>query len=366
MHLTWNKDGDILQSNAADGEILHWLVSPNKGETKQITDAFLVRDVQWIKWTCVFGWPTPGVWSDESPNLVDIAAVSTTGPKTASDPSESGSTQTNSSEDLIAVACRSSIHLLKYPAHRGAKRKVYKAHSSAIVALDFTFDDAYLVTIGGDDGTIMQWKVVLGGDTSPRGHMMGQNNNTKGTPRQHVVEVDSTAEPWPNSSPVPPLAEKQSSSQLSPRKNSRQYRERQVHQDAGPDGESLHQNADQVDQAELANSTHHATSLDDNSGSGGAPAERGIGYRGPIDPGDPLSAPVQVRVTHDYVAENSDELSLTHGEILRVFSKAGGEWWLGETCDGTKGYFPASYVEDVDLSAPTTNDEANEEQVAEG
>ncbi|KAJ8535230.1 hypothetical protein ON010_g13510 [Phytophthora cinnamomi] len=359
MHLTWNKDGDILQSNAADGEILHWLVSPNKGETKQNNDAFLVRDVQWIKWTCVFGWSTPGIWSEESPNVVDIAAVSTTGPKTSSEFNEPGTTRTTSSEDLIAVACRSSVHLLKYPAHRGARRKVYKAHSSAIVALDFSFDDSYLVTVGGDDGAIMQWKVLPGGEASPRGRAKGVQNNTKGIPKLQMSEDDSTGESWPNSSPVPPPHdEKQPASQLSPRRISRQYRERQTYREAGlgemdSDRESLHQNV-----------AHDTNSPGKREGSsGGAPVDR---YRGPVDPGDSLPAPVQVRITHDYAAENSDELSLNYGEILRVLSKAGGEWWLGETCDGTKGYFPASYVEEVDLSVPIASSEANEEQVAEG
>ncbi|OWZ20324.1 hypothetical protein PHMEG_0005272 [Phytophthora megakarya] len=159
-HLTWNKESDILLSNAADGEILHWLISPTKGETKQITDAFLVRDVEWINWTCAFGWPTPGIWSEDSPNLIDIAAVCATGAKTINENYESGSFRLRSNENLLAVACRSNLHLLRYPASRGAKRNIYKAHSSAITAMGFSFDDKYLVTVGGDDGTLVQWKVI--------------------------------------------------------------------------------------------------------------------------------------------------------------------------------------------------------------
>lgn len=44
LHLTWSKDGDILQSNAADGEISHWLVS--NGESSQISDVFLPRQIE--------------------------------------------------------------------------------------------------------------------------------------------------------------------------------------------------------------------------------------------------------------------------------------------------------------------------------
>uniref|UniRef100_K3X439 EML-like second beta-propeller domain-containing protein n=1 Tax=Globisporangium ultimum (strain ATCC 200006 / CBS 805.95 / DAOM BR144) TaxID=431595 RepID=K3X439_GLOUD len=73
--LTWSAEGDLLQSNASDGELLYWSISHSKTNTKQITDAFLVRDAQWVKWTCAFGWPTPGIWSEDTTSLVDIAAV---------------------------------------------------------------------------------------------------------------------------------------------------------------------------------------------------------------------------------------------------------------------------------------------------
>ncbi|GMF42944.1 unnamed protein product [Phytophthora fragariaefolia] len=367
IHLTWNKNGDILQSNAADGEILHWLISPKKGEAKQITDAFLVREVEWIKWTCVFGWPTLGIWSEESPNLADIVAVAATGPKTAIQLSETEVTQATSNEDLIAVACRSTVHLLKYPAHRGAKRKLYKAHSSTIAALGFSFDDAYLVTVGGDDATLMQWKVLHGGDVSPRGDTKIVQNSINGTAKIEFTGDDSIGKP---SSPVPPPQhERRLANQHSPRKNSRQYRERQHYQDTGEgelglDNESMAENADN----ELGNSMHKASildessSLDEHSSSPAAPVHHETRN---ADQTEPLSVLIQVRVNHSYTAESSEELSINHGEILRVLSKANGEWWLGETCDGSKGYFPASYVEDIDLSALKTSNETAEEQVAE-
>ncbi|KAL4108728.1 hypothetical protein PRIC1_000437 [Phytophthora ramorum] len=374
MQLTWNKDGDILQSNATDGEILHWIVSPVKGETKQITDAFLVRDVQWIKWTCVFGWPTPGIWSEESPNLVDIAAVSTTGPRTANEYDECGNAHTTSNEDLLAVACRSSIHLLKYPAHRGAKRKVYKAHSSAISALGFSFDDAYLVTVGGDDGTLMQWSVVFDTTSSSPAGVKVPGSTEKDKSRTPFAEDDSTGEQWSSSSPAPPPQDgKQRSNQLSPRKNSRQYRERLVYQDDSsrepePVGESLHRHPSEEEPISDIRSDNSNEDRSSQAGASGPPVERGVSYRGSTDLDEPRPAPVQVRATHDYAAESPDELNLNRGEILRVLSKAGSDWWLGETCDGTKGYFPASFVEDVDLSAPVSGDESvpNEDPPAEG
>ncbi|KAK1941614.1 Echinoderm microtubule-associated protein-like 3 [Phytophthora citrophthora] len=364
MHLTWNRDGDILQTNAADGEILHWLISSTKGETKQITDAFLVRDVQWIKWTCVFGWPTPGIWSEESPNIVDIAAVCTTGSKTVNSYDESETL--HSSEDMLAVACRSSVQLIKYPAHRGAKRKTYKAHSSAIVALDFSYDDSYLITVG--DGTLIQWKIEDEGVISTR---VEAKAGAKSTPQaQQTEEGETIVELRPSSSPIPPpQGDRQRSSQRSPRKHSRQYRERA---DCGYQGDSPQESrgdqlASEEQEGDPDRSENLATSTAENELHEGSPPERRTSYRGGADVDHLLPSPIQVHATHDYTAENPDELSLTRGEILRVLSKTGGDWWLGESCDGTKGYFPASFVECVDLNAPASTNEATaNEELTEG
>ncbi|ETO85538.1 hypothetical protein F444_00806 [Phytophthora nicotianae P1976] len=370
-HLTWNMDGDILQSNAADGEILHWLISPTKGETKQITDAFLIRDVQWIKLTCVFGWPTPGIWSEDSPNLVDIAAVCTTGPKSVNEHEELENTYSTSNEDLLAVACRSSIHLLKYPSHRGAKRKVYKAHSSAITAIGFSFDDAFLVTVGGDDGTLIQWKVVSEGTSPSR---VDANFGTKNAHQIQLTYDDNVGERHSSTPVPPPHDDKPRSSQLSPRKQSRQYRERPIYQD---DNFKEFQN-DQID-FEVQEAALNVKSLHQSTNDGDSTTDRetkeespdtnqGISYRRAVDNDDQLPVPIQVRVIRDYTAEKPDDLSMNRGEILRVLSKGSGEWWLGETCDGTKGYFPATFVEYIDLSIPSTDEEpiASEDQLAEG
>ncbi|KAI8518417.1 Guanine nucleotide exchange factor vav2 [Branchiostoma belcheri] len=53
---------------------------------------------------------------------------------------------------------------------------------------------------------------------------------------------------------------------------------------------------------------------------------------------------------YQFAARDMRELSLQEGEKVTILSKAGGDqgWWKGQTAEGKMGYFPSTYVEEVD------------------
>ncbi|XP_078605121.1 guanine nucleotide exchange factor VAV2-like isoform X4 [Branchiostoma floridae x Branchiostoma japonicum] len=53
---------------------------------------------------------------------------------------------------------------------------------------------------------------------------------------------------------------------------------------------------------------------------------------------------------YQFAARDMRELSLQEGEKVTILSKAGGDqgWWKGQRADGKMGYFPSTYVEEVD------------------
>ncbi len=52
---------------------------------------------------------------------------------------------------------------------------------------------------------------------------------------------------------------------------------------------------------------------------------------------------------YDYKAQRNDELSLTRGDELLVLIKENDNWWMGELVKSKQqGYFPASYVQDIE------------------
>lgn len=139
-HMDFSKDSHVLQSTAADaGELLFW----NVFTLKQIPSASAVRDVVWATWSCPFGWPVQGIWTSGSDGS-DINAVCR-------------------SDDKNVVATGDDCGLVKlfqYPSAgtSPAQARTYLAHASHVTSCAFTKNDMFLLTTGGRDQSICQFK----------------------------------------------------------------------------------------------------------------------------------------------------------------------------------------------------------------
>ncbi|KAM6032631.1 LOW QUALITY PROTEIN: echinoderm microtubule-associated protein-like 3 [Chlamydotis macqueenii] len=146
-HLDWSKDGRFVMSNSGDYEILYWDVA---GGCKLLRNRFESRDREWASYTCVLGFHVFGVWPD------------------GSDGTDINSLCRSHHERVVAVAddfCK--VHLFQYPCARPkAPSHVYGGHGSHVTNVRFTHDDGHLVSLGGKDTSVFQWR-VLGGPTTP-------------------------------------------------------------------------------------------------------------------------------------------------------------------------------------------------------
>uniref|UniRef100_A0A8C3V1S1 EMAP like 3 n=1 Tax=Catharus ustulatus TaxID=91951 RepID=A0A8C3V1S1_CATUS len=145
-HLDWSKDGRFIMSNSGDYEILYWDVA---GGCKLLRNRFESRDREWASYTCVLGFHVFGVWPD------------------GSDGTDINSLCRSHHERVVAVAddfCK--VHLFQYPCARPkAPSHVYGGHGSHVTNVRFTHDDGHLVSLGGKDTSVFQWR-VLPGDSS--------------------------------------------------------------------------------------------------------------------------------------------------------------------------------------------------------
>ncbi|GAB5569878.1 echinoderm microtubule-associated protein-like 4 isoform X4 [Prionailurus iriomotensis] len=140
-HLDWSPDNKYIMSNSGDYEILYWDIPSG---CKLIRNRSDCKDIDWTTYTCVLGFQVFGVWPEGSDGT-DINAL-----------------VRSHNRKVIAVAddfCK--VHLFQYPCSKAkAPSHKYSAHSSHVTNVSFTHSDSHLISTGGKDMSIIQWKLV--------------------------------------------------------------------------------------------------------------------------------------------------------------------------------------------------------------
>jgi microtubule-associated protein-like 6 len=138
-HFDFSADSNWIQSNCGAYELLFF----NAKTGEQQKSASALRDVDWATWTCVLGWPVQGIWPEASDGT-DINAV-------ARDPSGR----------LLATADDfGHVRVFNYPCiDKGSEFVLGKGHSSHVTNVRFSADGNWLLTAGGNDRSLFQWRV---------------------------------------------------------------------------------------------------------------------------------------------------------------------------------------------------------------
>ncbi|KAM9836934.1 echinoderm microtubule-associated protein-like 3 isoform 2-T2 [Aulostomus maculatus] len=162
-HLDWSKDGKYIMSNSGDYEILYWDIA---GGCKLLRNRFESKDREWASYTCVLGFHVMGVWLEGSDGT-DINALCR-----------------SHSERVVAVAddfCK--VHLFQYPCPKPkAPSHRYEGHGSHVTNVCFTHSDSHLLSMGGKDTCILQWRVVGGGVGSGRDRLASASASSTSSP----------------------------------------------------------------------------------------------------------------------------------------------------------------------------------------
>ncbi|KAI1895666.1 hypothetical protein AGOR_G00108570 [Albula goreensis] len=139
-HMDWSVDSQYLMSNSGDYEILYWIPSV----CKQVVSVETTRDIVWATCTCTLGFHVFGLWPEGSDGT-DINAVC----------------RSNEKRLLVTGDDFGKVHLFAYPCSQfRASSHMYGGHSSHVTNVNFLFDDSYLISTGGKDMSIMQWRVA--------------------------------------------------------------------------------------------------------------------------------------------------------------------------------------------------------------
>jgi len=139
--LDWSADGKYIQSNSQDYEILIWDVEAGKVHPHPHD----MRDYQWATLTCRFAWALQSIWKPSYGDGTDVNNVHVSNDKAI----------VATGDDFGAVT------IFKYPAVvKNQKFKSYGGHCSHVTNVRFIYDDSRLISTGGKDQAVMQWKRV--------------------------------------------------------------------------------------------------------------------------------------------------------------------------------------------------------------
>ncbi|KAM4867403.1 echinoderm microtubule-associated protein-like 4 isoform 3-T3 [Thomomys bottae] len=194
-HLDWSPDNKHIMSNSGDYEILYWNIEDG---CKLIRNRSECKDIDWTTYTCVLGFQVFGVWPEGSDGT-DINAL-----------------VRSHNRKVIAVAddfCK--VHLFQYPCSKAkAPSHKYSAHSSHVTNVSFTHNDSHLISTGGKDMSIIQWKLVEKLPL-PQNDVVADTSLTRAPISSSESIIQSSASP-PSSQPLYETAEEESRVSNSP------------------------------------------------------------------------------------------------------------------------------------------------------
>ncbi|XP_055594510.1 echinoderm microtubule-associated protein-like 2 isoform X2 [Uranotaenia lowii] len=139
-HIDWSKDSQVLRTNSGDYELLYW----NPTLCRQITTHSNVRNLEWATQSCTVSFETLGIWP-EGFDGTDINSVCKDGEE----------------QFLVTADDTGKIRLFGYPASQPKSLShAYRGHSSHVTSVKFMHDGVRLLSAGGLDTSVLQWRVV--------------------------------------------------------------------------------------------------------------------------------------------------------------------------------------------------------------
>lgn len=179
--MDFSTSGSTLQVNVGSGDRL-FLEAPGGAEVKEIPES-----TEWHTWTSVLGEEVNGIWGKYT-DANDVNATDTTHGSLVASGDDFG-----------------KVKLFRYPSpKKGARHRSYSGHSAHVTNVRFSPDGATLLTTGGADHAVFQWKVHADGG-QPDGHYHSHSEDS-GTAEDYSgeIEIDSDVEREGQQLCVPP------------------------------------------------------------------------------------------------------------------------------------------------------------------
>ncbi|XP_075902321.1 echinoderm microtubule-associated protein-like 6 [Nelusetta ayraudi] len=139
-HMDWTMDSKVLQTNDGAGErLFYWMPMGKPLVSKED-----LKGLCWASWSCVLGPEVSGIWPKYS-NQTEINAVDAN----------------HAAAVLVSGDDLGLVKLFRFPCLRkGAKFKKYTGHSAHITNVRWSHDLQWVLTTGGADHALFQWRFL--------------------------------------------------------------------------------------------------------------------------------------------------------------------------------------------------------------
>ncbi|XP_041920805.1 echinoderm microtubule-associated protein-like 6 isoform X3 [Alosa alosa] len=179
-HLDWSIDSKYLQTNDGAGERLFYRMPTGK----HLTTKEETKGIHWVSWTCVIGPEVTGIWPKYT-NISDINSVDAN----------------YNSAILVTGDDFGLVKLFRFPClKKAAKFKKYVGHSAHVTNVRWSHDFQWVLTTGGADHSVFQWRFlpegIVNGVPEPL-HQDGyadSNSEESDSDLSDVPELDSDIE----------------------------------------------------------------------------------------------------------------------------------------------------------------------------
>ena len=146
-HLDWSRDGALLRSSDECHELLHWEVAGIvRGAVTQLPSGPRTADAHWASHSCTLTWGYQGL----------TAFLATPRHVRAVDCAQNGAL-------AVAGDAYGGVRLVRFPCLDGEAvvglGHAHLAHAAAIRDVRFLFDDSRVVSVAGDDQTLLVWRI---------------------------------------------------------------------------------------------------------------------------------------------------------------------------------------------------------------
>lgn len=139
LHVDFSANGQVIQSNGSDLALLFWDLCGNP-----IKNIQSLRDLSWATSTCTLTWATQGVW------ILDAASSPIRVHSCCCVPEV---------DDLVMGDNQGRVNLFRYPAVSSDTPYLsYIGHSHPVAKVRVSANKRYVISIGGNDRTILLWR----------------------------------------------------------------------------------------------------------------------------------------------------------------------------------------------------------------